>query len=154
MSGIQAEPVSGPHPRRPFRGTLLSWRMVTVMLCTLPLPGLTGCSDFHMSASELGIGPNPAVPGDDVVASFFLSLIPTQRHTIIVIIDESEHMRVTSSQAPGIPVILELGDAADLISEYGTGAHEVYVMVHAGDEAARTQSVTLQLNASAAGEGL
>lgn len=113
-----------------------------------------GCSDFHMTTSDLSIAPNPAVPGDNVVASFLLSLVPTQSHTIIVIIGDSEHMRVTSSQPPAVPVVLQLGDAAELISEYGAGEHDVRVVVHAGDEASRTQSVRLQLNASAAGEGL
>lgn len=111
-----------------------------------------GCSDFHMTSSDLTITPNPAVPGDNVVASFLLSLVPTQSHTIIVIIDDSEHMRVTSSQPPPVPVVLQLGDAAGLISEYGAGEHDVHVVVHASDEAARTQSVRLQLNTSATGE--
>lgn len=111
-----------------------------------------GCGDFHMTTSDLSLAPNPAVPGDNVVASFLLSLVPTQSHTIIVIIDDSEHMRVTSSQAPPVPVVLELGDAAELISEYGAGEHDVHIVVHAGDEASRTQSVRLQLNASAPGE--
>jgi hypothetical protein len=108
---------------------------------------IAGCEDFHMSASDLAISPSPAVPGDAVTATFLLSLLPTQRHTIIVIIDETEHMRVTSSEAPSIPVVLQLGDAADLIEAYGTGEHDAYIIVHANDDASRTQSARFELNA-------
>lgn len=121
------------------------WYLAGALACVVTF----GCGDFHMSTSDLDIGPNPAVPGNMVVASFLLSLIPVQNHTIIVIIDDTEHMRVTSSEPPPIPVVLQLGDAGDLITQYGAGEHDVYIMVHAGDESSRTQSVPLQLNPSA-----
>ncbi|MGH7449202.1 MAG: hypothetical protein ACRELT_16635, partial [Longimicrobiales bacterium] len=95
---------------------------------------------------------SPAVPGDAVTATFLLSLIPTQRHTIIVIIDDTEHMRVTSSEPPAIPVVLEIGDAADLIEVYGTGEHDAHILVHANDESARTRSARFRLDAAAAQE--
>jgi hypothetical protein len=85
------------------------------------------------------------VSGEIVVASFFMNLIPTQNHTIVVIIDDAEHLRLESNDPPPIPVVIQLGNAADLIATYGLGDHEVYVQVHARDEAARTQSVVLQL---------
>lgn len=113
---------------------------------------LSGCGEFHFSARELTISPDPAVPGDDVTATFFLTLIPAQSHTIIVIIDDTEHIRVSSSDAPSIPVIIELGDAADLIGLYGTGDHRAHVVVHANDDATRTQSVAFRLNEPSPGE--
>jgi hypothetical protein len=117
-----------------------------VTIAALAMPGLMGCGgDFHLSASTLDIGPNPAMSGDMVVASFLMSLLPTQNHTIVVIIDDEEHLRVESNEPPAIPVVIQLGDAADLIATYGLGDHEVYIQVHARDEAARTQSVVLQL---------
>jgi hypothetical protein len=147
MIGSKVEPAIGLAPRewpRALRRTLLTWRTVTI--ATLAMPGLMGCGgDFHLSASTLDIGPNPAVSGEIVVASFFMNLIPTQNHTIVVIIDDAEHLRLESNDPPPIPVVIQLGNAADLIATYGLGDHEVYVQVHARDEAARTQSVVLQL---------
>ena len=146
MSDSKAEPAIGTAPHQRHRRTLLTWRTVTIALTALVMPGLMGCGgDFHLSTSNLDIGPNPAVPGDMVVASFLVSLLPTQNHTIVVIIDDEEHMRVESNDPPPIPVVIQLGDAADLIATYGLGDHEVYIQVHARDEAARTQSVVLQL---------
>lgn len=109
---------------------------------------VTGCTDLHLSARELVISPNPAVPGEAVTATFVLSLIPVQAHTIIVVIDDIEHLRETSSDAPDIPVVLDLGDAADLIAEYGTGAHAARIIVHVDDEVTRTRSVNFELNES------
>jgi len=108
----------------------------------------TACNEFHLSTSNLEIGPTPAIPGDMVVASFRLRLLPIQSHTIIVFIDTEEHLRVTSSQAPAFPVVLELGDAADLIARYGTGDHAVFIEVHANEanESTRTQSAIISLS--------
>jgi hypothetical protein len=150
MSGNKAEPAFGAAPRerrRTLRRTFLTWRTVTVALAALAMPGLMGCGgDFHLSTSNLAIGPNPAVPGDIMQASFLMNLIPTERHTIIVIIDDAEHLRLESNEPPSIPVVIDLGDAAGLIDTYGLGEHEMYVQVHARDEMARTQSVLFQLN--------
>ncbi|MGH7678313.1 MAG: hypothetical protein ACRENU_07600 [Gemmatimonadaceae bacterium] len=109
---------------------------------------LTAClDDFHLSASNLDIGPNPAVPGDTLVASFLVSMIPVQRHTVIVTIDNAEYLRVTSNERPPIPYVITLGDAADLIATYGAGAHVARVEVRAEEkgESARTQSVSFEL---------
>jgi hypothetical protein len=112
------------------------------------LLGVTACGEFHLSTSNLQIGPDPAVPGDMVVALFVLRLVPTQRHTIVLMIDNTEHLRLTSDEAPANPVILDLGDAADLIAKYGVGAHSAFVEVHAheANETTRTQSASFQLN--------
>lgn len=150
MSARMAEPAFGAAPRdrqRTLSRTLLTWHRVTMALAVIAMPGLMGCGgDFHLSTSNLDVGPNPAVPGDMMVASFLMSLIPTENHTIIVIIDDAEHLRLESNEPPPIPVVIQLGDAADLIDTYGLGEHEMYVQVHARDEAARTQSVLFQLN--------
>ena len=112
---------------------------------------LAGCSDLHLAAGDLQIGPNPAMPGDQVVASVIVSLVPTQRHTIILTIDDREHFRVTSTEKPAIPYVIGMGDAADLIAEYGVGTHTARVEVRAEDanERARTQSVTFVLQNAA-----
>lgn len=105
---------------------------------------------FHLSASNLQIGPNPAVPGDQVQGSVFVDVSPIERHTIILFIDDTEHLRETSTQQPSSPVILSLGDAADLIAEYGTGVHSARVEVRAEERGrtARTQTYNFELRAA------
>lgn len=108
----------------------------------------TGCGeDFLLSASDLEIGPDPARPGDAMVATLLVTLIPTQQHTYILFIDEEEHLRVSSDEQPAIPVIIELGDAADLIDAHGTGAHTAFVEVRLDDSgrSARTAWVDFAL---------
>jgi hypothetical protein len=150
MSGIETEPAFAAAPRerrRTLRRTPLTWRTVTTALAVLAMPGLMGCGgDFHLSTSSLDLGPNPAVPGDMMVASFLMNLIPTQNHTIIVVIDNAEHLRLESNEPPPIPFVIQLGDAADLIETYGLGEHEMYVQVHARDEVSRTQALVFELN--------
>ncbi|MGH7637098.1 MAG: hypothetical protein ACREOK_05555 [Gemmatimonadaceae bacterium] len=108
-------------------------------------------SDLRLSASNLEIGPNPAVPGDVVVATMFVIVQPLQRHTITLTIDDVEHLRVTSTETPAIPYVITLGDAADLIAEYGPGAHSARVEVRAeeANEAARTQTAGFELREAA-----
>ncbi|MBR9991179.1 MAG: hypothetical protein KFH98_15565 [Gemmatimonadetes bacterium] len=149
MSGRTAVTAAGSAWRGSRRRTLRIWNVAAIMLSALALPALSACSDFHMAASSLDIGPNPAVPGDMVVASFLLSLVPTTNHTIVFIIDDAEHLRIESNAPPAIPVIIEVGSAADLIDMYGPGDHEAYVRVFANDDSARTEAVVFRLNAAA-----
>ena len=113
---------------------------------------MTAClSDFHLSASSLEIGPNPARPGDAVVASVIVIVNPVQRHTIILTIDGAEHYRVMGTEAPPRPLLIQLGDAADLIATYGAGPHSARVEVRAEEasETARTQTASFELIAPA-----
>jgi hypothetical protein len=118
------------------------------------LLAMTACSDLgglRLSASNLSIGPNPAVPGDQVVASFIVLLAPVQPHTVVLTINGTEHTRVSSSEAPPLPYVIQLGDAADLIAAYGTGTHSARAEVHAeeSNETARTRSVSFELRDAA-----
>lgn len=153
MISRTAATAAGSAWRGPRRRALRIRNAAAIMISAFVLPALTACSDFHMAASSLDIGPNPAVPGDMVVASFLLSLVPTTNHTIVFIIDDTEHLRIESNAAPSIPVIIEVGSAADLIDMYGAGDHEAYVRVFANDDSARTESVVFRLNLAAPEEG-
>lgn len=118
------------------------------------LLAMTACSElgsFRLRASDLEIGPNPAVPGDQMVATLIVFVAPVQRHTVVLTINGTEHSRVTSSDAPPIPYIITLGDAADMISAYGTGMHTARVEVHAeeANESASTRSVSFELRDAA-----
>ena len=115
---------------------------------------IAACSElgsFRLSASNLEIGPNPAMPGDQVVASFILLLAPVQRHTVILIINNMEHSRVTRDETPPLPYIITLGDAAGLIATYGAGVHSARVEVRAEEEgeSARTQTASFELREAA-----
>lgn len=123
------------------------WSRLVSWACCAALLAIAGCNNFHISTSDLAISPNPAAPGDAVVASFILNLVPQQSHTVIVVIDDTEHLRVTSSDDTRAPITIQLGDAADLIAQYGTGEHAAYVRVIANesDEATRTQAVGFEL---------
>ena len=123
-----------------------AWRVVACVVA------IAACfSDLRLSASNLEIGPNPAVPGDVVVASVLLIVQPLQRHTIILTIDDVEHFRVTSTETPAIPYVITLGDATDLIATYGPGMHSARVEVRAeeANEAARTQTAGFELREAA-----
>lgn len=126
------------HARRVGR---IAFRLRASASALVVALGIAGCGDFHLSMSDLTISPLPARPGDMVVASFILNLLPLESHTIIVVIDSTEHMRVTRSDAISNPIVLDLGDAADLIEQYGAGQHAAHVRVHANesDEATRTR---------------
>lgn len=111
---------------------------------------IIACSDLgslRLRASDLQIGPNPAVPGDQMTATLIVLLAPVQPHTVVLTINGTEHSRISSSEAPPLPYVIQLGDAADLISAYGTGTHSARVEVHAEDanESASTRSVTFEL---------
>ena len=111
----------------------------------------SACSDFQLSAFNLDIGPNPAEPGDMVVAAFNLHLAPRQPYTVIVTIDDQEHSRVTHNDQPSVVQTIVLGDGADLIATYGEGVHlaGVEVVAEEDNESARTQSKSFELGLSA-----
>jgi hypothetical protein len=128
-------------------------RRIRESVCVVPLIVVivtAACRDFHLSMSGFDLGPSPAAPGQAVVVSFVLHLVPLQRHTIRVFIDGSEHMSVTRTENPAAPVVLEIGDAADLIARYGLGVHVVHVETEAHDSGGvtRTRSAGLELQDS------
>lgn len=106
------------------------------------------CSeDFLLSARNLDIGPDPAQPGDQMVATFFVEMIPVQPHTYILLIDGEEHLRVEGEEPPEFPVTIELGDASDLIDAHGTGEHvaQVQVRLDESGRTARTETIAFEL---------
>lgn len=104
-------------------------------------------SDFILSAYNLEIGPSPAGPGDMVVASFRVDLLPTQAHTVTIVVDGEDYLTVSREGPPTNPVLLELGDASTLIESLGTGAHVAHVEVHAirDNKTARSASAVFEL---------
>jgi len=105
----------------------------------------SGCDEFHLSTQNLEVAPNPARPGETVVASVFVEVIPVQRYTVTLFIDGQEQLSTTAEESPAAPLVLELGDAADLIQAYGVGQHTVYVEVRAEDRSSRTADYLFEL---------
>ena len=120
---------------------------VSTAALALVVAAITGCRDFQLSAFNLEIGPNPAEPGDMVVAAFNLVLTPRQPYTVIVTIDGEEHSRATHNDLPSFVQTIQLGDAADLIAAYGAGVHSARVEVVAEEknESSRTQSRSFEV---------
>lgn len=107
--------------QRPPRPARWAWVWAAVLAIS---PAVAGCSsDLLLAASDLEFAPNPARPGDSVVVSFRLTLVPKHEYVAVVLIDGREHLRVTRFEAVNGPVLFTLGDAADLIARYGAGTH-------------------------------
>lgn len=95
---------------------------------------LSACGpDLLLGVSNLQIAPDPAQPGDSVRFSFRLTLLPAHEYTVIAYINETEHTRVTGVGAFDGVIVVEMGDAADLITQYGTGVHEASIAVRLDD---------------------
>ncbi|MBI4419262.1 MAG: hypothetical protein HY560_00405 [Gemmatimonadetes bacterium] len=108
------------------------------------------CSDLLLAARELEIGPNPAQPGDTVTFVFQLTVVPAQSFTVIVLIDETEHTRVTRDELANGPFEIKVGDAADLIARYGVGTHtgNIEVQLNERNRITGTQSREFTLEAA------
>lgn len=108
-------------------------------------------SDLLLAAQELEIGPSPAQPGDTVTFVFQLTVIPEQSFTVIVLIDGTEHLRVTRVEAANGPFEIKVGDAADLIARYGAGTHTggIEVQLNERNRIARTQAKDFVLETAA-----
>jgi hypothetical protein len=108
----------------------------------------TACSgDFHMSASNLIVEPNPAHEGDVLTATFLLTILPAQQHTMVVIINGTEWTRVVEHGPPAVPTVIQVGAASDLLERYGPGDHQMYVTIdaHSNDGRSRTEMVEFTL---------
>ncbi|MFW6331529.1 MAG: hypothetical protein ACOC3J_07375 [Gemmatimonadota bacterium] len=126
----------------------MSFRKPMLAAALGALIAVAGCdSDLIVSAYNLDIGPTPARPGDMVVASFHVNLLPAQEHSITIVVDGEPHLIVTEATPSANPVVLELGDASTLIETYGTGVHvaHVEVLVTREDKTAKSASVAFEL---------
>lgn len=114
------------------------------------LIGVPACADLFFSVRNLDISPSPARPGDTVTFVFYMGLVPAQSYTAIVLIDGAEHTRLTRTEAVDGPVVVEVGDAADLIARYGAGSHvgNVEVQLNERSRTARSGERTFVLEAA------
>jgi hypothetical protein len=90
--------------------------------------------DLRLAATDLEISPNPAQAGDAVSFSFTLTVIPEQGYTVIALIDGTERTRVSGFESVDGPFVIDVGDAGDLISQYGLGTHLGAVEVRLQDQ--------------------
>lgn len=66
--------------------------------------------------------------------SFTLTVIPEQGCTVIALIDGTERTRARRFEAVDGPFVIDVGDAGDLISQYGLGMHLGAVEVRLDDQ--------------------
>ena len=119
--------------------------------CLLVLFAALGCSDdFALSITSLDIAPSPAQAGDSIVFSFKLTVQPEQGYALILLIDGTEHARISRFEAIDAPLAISAGEAGDLIATYGLGTHEGAVVVRLNDGGrSTTASHTFVLQAPA-----
>ncbi len=98
-----------------------------------------GCKigeDKAFSIGVLFISPNPAQQGDVVTFTFDLIVIPERSFTVTAFIDDMAHTSQTFQQRQNGLFDFEVGDAGDLIAQYGLGTHtgRVEVLIAPDDE--------------------
>jgi hypothetical protein len=96
--------------------------------------GFAACThDFQVSARNLQISPDTALPGDSVTFAFDLIVVPAQEFTINVLIDGTTDTSETRVELAQGPYVFNVGDAGDLILQYGSGTHEGAIEVRLKD---------------------
>lgn len=103
-----------------------------ILAAALSLMVCEGCKigeDVVYSVGILDIVPNPAQQGDAVTFNFNLIVVPERTFTVTLFIDDTEHASQTLQQRYDGPFEFSVGDAGDLIAEYGLGTHSARVAV-------------------------
>jgi hypothetical protein len=107
-----------------------------------------GCNtELTLNAEALEVVPSSAQPGDEVVFEFFLTVIPARTIRLSALVDGSTYRMETLTLNVNGPFEWIMGDAADLIAEYGTGVHssEVVVLDLEADVSVSTNLATFEL---------
>jgi hypothetical protein len=86
--------------------------------------GLTGCGpDLVADVGVLEISPDSASAGDLVTFSFVYSVAPEQWYSLVAIVDDTDVTGDRLNVWFRGQHELRLGDAADLIDQFGVGTH-------------------------------
>jgi hypothetical protein len=107
-----------------------------------------GCvDDLLLSLRNLEIAPNPAQPGQPVSFVVDLVVIPEHNFTITALIDDEVHTSETRQALFDGLFEFEMGDAADMIAQYGVGLHlgQVRIRLNDGGQTSQTQQVQFEL---------
>jgi hypothetical protein len=117
------------------------------------LTGLSCGGDLVLAVGSLTVAPNPAVPGQPVVLTFRVTVIPEHNFEIAALIDDVEHVKRTYMASINGLLDFTIGDAEDLISAFGVGNHTARVEVRFLDSShiARGRPVSFELAAAPAG---
>lgn len=111
---------------------------------------LLGCgltSDVTIEAFNLQVVPSPAQEGDLVSFNLTLTVIANGDVTLTASIDDQVHATTAAPRLFSGVYTWEIGDAGDLIDEYGLGDHTARIRVHdpASDRTATSELVTFTL---------
>lgn len=93
------------------------------------------CGDtLAFGVRDLEVTPDPAQPGQAVTFAFMLTIVPAHAYTITAWIDDQVHATVTGAEVVDGPFAMPVGDAADLIAQYGPGEHAARITVELTDD--------------------
>lgn len=108
-----------------------------------------GCNIGGDKAFEVGtlqVVPNPAQAGDVVSFNFFLLMVPERSFTVTALIDNTVHGSQALRQLYDGSFEFLVGDAEDLITQYGLGSHEGRIEVTiTGESTVLTTSSNFEL---------
>jgi hypothetical protein len=86
-------------------------------------------NEGFFAVGNLEVVPNPAQQGDVVTFVFNLIVVPERSFTVMASIDDTSHSNQTFRERRDGPFEYTVGDAADLIEQYGLGTHTAAVQV-------------------------
>lgn len=116
-----------------------------VAVAVLSLSVCEGCKigeDVIYSVGMLDIVPNPAQQGDVVAFNFNLIVVPERNFIVTAFIDDTEHASHALQQRHEGLFEFPVGDAGDLIAEYGLGMHSARVLVRIQEDNRSFQTST------------
>ena len=118
---------------------------ITVGIVAIVMSGCVG--DLILSTSNLQVNPNPAVPGQTVVFTFILTVVPEHSFRVVALVDDLEHTSKDYATTLSGPFDFVVGTADELIAQYGVGEHTARVEIRLLDQdnVARSAAVSFEL---------
>ncbi len=99
-------------------------------MCTaLAVTGLACSESISLDVGDLEVKPNPAQAGEDIAFEFFLMVMPARSVRLSAVVDGVTYSMETRSFNVNARFEWPLGDAADMIAQYGAGTHNAQVLL-------------------------
>jgi len=108
----------------------------------------SGCSEgMQLDIFDLEVKPNPAQAGEDIAFEFFLIVMPARSIRLSAVVDGVTYAMETRSFNVNARFEWPLGDAVDMIAEYGAGTHTAQVLLLDIEEGVQlgSEQVTFEL---------
>jgi len=102
---------------------------MVLLSAVLTITGL-GCSEsVSLDVWGLEVKPNPAHVGEEVVFEFNLLIVPTRDIRLSAVVDGETYSMESRTYNVNSRFEWPLGDAANMIAEYGAGTHTAQVVL-------------------------